>query len=70
MATRVASLVRASVEEVHVSIVVPDNLDVEISDVSDLMEAIAKAVRQDAGIVCSSSWGRELRVTVLYSVAS
>jgi hypothetical protein len=66
MAKRVVSLIPANAEELHVAIAVPDNSDIYISDIGDLMQAIARSVKQDASIICSSSWGRELRVTVLY----
>ena len=68
MAARVVSMIPSSAEDLHVSIAVPDNLDLEISDVGDLMQSIARSVRQDASIICSSSWGKELRVTVLFSM--
>jgi hypothetical protein len=67
MAERVVSMIPSSAEDLHVSLAVPDTLDVDISDVGNLLQAIARSVRQDASIICSSSWGRELRVTVLYS---
>lgn len=69
-AERIVSLIPSSAEELHVSITMPCKSDVDISDVGNLMRAIARSVRQDASIICSSSWGRELRVTVLYSTAS
>jgi hypothetical protein len=68
IAGRLVSLIPSSAEELHVSIAVADNSDVYISDIGEFLRAIARAVRQDAGIICSCSWGRELRVTALYSI--
>ena len=68
MTERIVSLIPSSAEELHVSIAVPDNSTVYIADVGDLLQAIARSASQDAPIICSSSWAKRLRVTILSSV--
>jgi hypothetical protein len=70
MAEKVASLISSSAEELHVSIAVPDNFDVSIADVREALQSIARAAMPSASIICSSSWGQWLRVTVLSSTGN
>jgi hypothetical protein len=60
--------VPSSADELHVSLCIPDDVTTELTDVFALLETIQATVRQDASIICSTSWGSRFRATIVHSI--